>query len=55
MVIFSFDVYKQRLQSTLTSSYFLEGGFACYCKMAARTLILCAHWALHLPLLSMKT
>ena len=38
--------FTQRLQPTVTSNYFLEGGFACCCKMADLTLILCAHRAL---------
>ena len=49
---FQFRGYKQRMQLTVTAIYFLESGFACYCKMAALTLILCAHWALCLPPLS---
>ena len=40
-----FHVYKQRMQPTVTSSYFLEDGFACYCKMATLTLTLSADWA----------
>ena len=50
---FQLHVYKQRKQPTVTSNYFQEGGFACYCKMAALslTLILCADWAYNcLPL-----
>ena len=34
------------MQRTFTTSYFLEGEFACYCKMAAATLIVYAHWFL---------
>ena len=41
---FQFHVYKQRMQRTVTSSYFLEGRVACYCNMAAL-----AHWTLYLP------
>ena len=33
------------MQPTVTSSYFLDGGFACYCKMAALAFIVCADWA----------
>ena len=49
---FQFHVYRHRMQPTFTASYFLEGGFACYCKMAALTIIVCAHWSLCLPPLS---
>ena len=42
---FQFFVYKQTTQPTFTSSYFLESGFACGCKMADLALILCADWA----------
>ena len=44
---FQFHVFKQRMQPTVTSSYFPGGGLSCYRKKAALTLILRAHWALY--------
>ena len=38
---FEFHVYRHRMQPTFTANYFLEGGFPCYCKMAALTVIVC--------------
>ena len=45
-------MFINRMQPADTFSYFLDGEFVCYCKMAAVTPILCAHWTLYLPPLS---
>ena len=46
---FQFHVDKHRMQSTFTASYLVKGGFACYCKMSALALTVCAKWSLYLP------
>ena len=38
---FQFHVYNHRMLPTFTSSYILEGGFGCHCKMADLAFIVC--------------
>ena len=47
--LLSVHVYQQRMHTTVTSSCFLEGGFACYCKMAARHPYFVCRLGLQLP------